>query len=198
MPHLAGAIFVGCGVVLMVALSQPEELRRGRWLKMALSLPLLLFLAWLLNYSPTGQGDAIGNVTFYAGGVVTFTLIWMRNFTWFGGQAFLRLTHGSAGQGGGGWVPDYRAARSHVKDGDYEQAIECVQFELAKEPGNFEGRWLLAAIYQELKQPKEAMQQVNAILACPTSTPEQLTTARAAQQQLRALQIQLDSERERK
>lgn len=197
MPYLAEAIFVGCGIVLMLALSHPDELRRGRWLKMALSMPVLLFLAWMLGFQPDNRAAAIGNATFYGGGVVVFGLIWMKNFTWFGGQAFLRLTHGS-GKAGGGFVPDYRAARARVDDGDYDQAIEYAKFELAKEPGNFEGLWLLAAIHQELKQIKEASQQLDLILACPTSTPEQIAAARAAQQQLRALQIRLDSERERK
>lgn len=197
MPYLAEAVFVGCGILLMLALSQPEELRRGRWVKMTLSMPVLIFLGWLLGFQPGNEATAIGNVTFYAGGVVVFGLIWMRNFTWFGAQAFLRLTHGS-GRAGGGFVPDYRAARARVDDGDYDQAIEYVKHELAKEPGNFEGLWLLAAIYQEQKKIPEAVQQLDLILACPTSTPEQIASARAAQQQLRALQIRLDSERERK
>lgn len=197
MPYLAESIFMGFGIVLMLALSHPEELRRGRWLKMALSMPVLLFLAWLLTFKPTNDAAAIGNVTFYAGGVVVFTLIWLSNFTWFGAQAFHRLTHGRPGQGGGGFVPDYRAARSRVEDGDYEQAIEYVKFELAKEPGNFEGLWLLAAIYQEQKKVPEARQQLDRILACATSTPEQIAAARAAQQQLHALEIQLANQRER-
>lgn len=187
----AGAIFVGCGIVLMFALSHPGELRRGRWLKMAVSLPVLTALGWLFDQASAGLMMPM------AACVIAFGLIWMKNFTWFGGQAFLRLTLGS-GKAGGGFVPDYRGARSRVEDGDYEQAIEYVKFELAKEPGNFEGLWLLAAIYQEQKKIPEAMQQLGLIRACPASTPEQIAAARAAQQQLRVLQIQLDSERERK
>lgn len=165
---------------------------------MAVSMPGLLFLGWMLAWRPADQGDAFGNVVFYAGGVIVFGLIWMRNFTWFGAQTFHLLIHGGPNRGGGGFVPDYRGARSRVEEADYEMAIECVKFELAKEPGNFEGLWLLAAIYQEQKKLKEAGQQLDLILACPTSTPEQVTSARAAQIQLRALQIQLDSQRERK
>lgn len=198
MPYLAESVFVGCGIVLMLGLSHPEELRKGRWLKMVVSLPLLIFLALMLAWKPGDQGAAFGNVVFYAGGVIVFAIVWMRNFTWFGAQAFHRLIHGNPGQGGGGFVPDYRGARSRVEDGDYDQAIEYVKFELAKEPGNFEGLWLLAAIYQEQKKLKEAGQQLDLILACPASTPEQVVAARAAQVQLRALQIQLDSQRERK
>ena len=194
----AGAIFVGFGIVLMFALSHPEELRKGRWLKMVISMPVLIFLALMLGFQPTNEFGAFGNATLYVGGVVLFALIWMRNFTWFGAQAVHRLIHGSSSQGGGGFVPDYRGARSRVEDGDYELAIEYVKFELAKEPGNFEGLWLLAAIYQEQKKTKEAAQQLDLILAVPTSTPAQIAAARAAQQQLRALQIRLDSDRERK
>lgn len=188
----AGAIIVGSGLLLMFALSHPGELRRGRWLKMAISLPVLLALGWLFDQASPGL------VMPMAACVIAFGLIWMKNFTWFGGQAFLRLTHGRPNQGGGGFVPDYRAARARIEDDDYEQAIQYAKFELAKEPGNFEGLWLLAAIYQEQKKTKEAAQQLDLILACPTSTPEQVAAARAAQQQLRALQIRLDSERERK
>ena len=191
MPHLAEAIFVGCGILLMLALSQPEELRPGRWVKMAISLPVLATLGWLFDQASPGL------VMPMSACVIAFGLIWMKNFTWLGAQVFHRLTFGS-GKAGGGFVPDYRSARSCVEDGDYQQAIEHVKFELAKEPGNFEGLWLLAAIYQEQKKAPEATQQLSLILACPASTPEQITAARAAQQQLRALQIQLDSERERK
>ena len=147
---------MGFGIVLMFALSHPEELRRGRWLKLAISLPVLLFLGWMLGFQPTNELTAFGNATFYAGGTVLFALIWMKNFTWFGAQTLHRLIHGSSSQGGGGFVPDYRGARSRVEDGDYDRAIEYVKFELAKEPGNFEGLWLLAAIYQEQKKLKEA------------------------------------------
>lgn len=194
----AGAIFVGCGILLMFALSHPAPLRKGRWLKMLISLPVLLFLGWLLGFQPTNPASAYANVTFYAGGTVVFTLIWLNNFTWFAAETVHRIVHGRPNQGGGGFVPDYRGARSRVEDGDYELAIEYVQFELAKEPGNFEGLWLLAAIYQELKQPAAAMRQIDLILACPTSTPEQIAAARGAQQQLRALEIQLANARERK
>lgn len=194
----AGAIFVGFGIVLMFALSHPEELRRGRWLKMAISMPVLGFLALMLGFQATNEFGAFGNVTLYAGGVIVFGLIWMRNFTWVGAQTFHLLIHGGPNRGGGGFVPDYRGARSRVEEADYEMAIQCVKFELAKEPGNFEGLWLLAAIYQEQKKLKEAGQQLDFIVVCPTSTPEQVAAARAAQVQLRALQIQLDSQRERK
>lgn len=189
MPFLAEAIFLGFGIVLMLALSHPAELRPGRWLRMACSLPVLLFIHWMFT---------LGILILCIGGVVAFTLIWMNHFTWFGAQAVSRLLHGRPNQGGGGFVPDYRGARSRVEDGDYEQAIEYVKLELAKEPGNFEGLWLLAAIYQEQMKPKEAAQQLDLILACPTSMPEQVAAARAAQQQLRALEIQLANERERK
>jgi len=189
MPFLAEAIFLGFGIVLMLALSQPAELRPGRWLRMACSLPVLLFIHWMFT---------LGILIFCIGGVVAFTLIWMNHFTWFGAQVVSRLLHGRPNQGGGGFVPDYRGARSRVEDGDYELAIEHVKFELAKEPGNFEGLWLLAAIYQELRQPKQALEAVDRILACPTSTPEQLAAARGAQLRLRALEIQLANERERK
>lgn len=189
MPYLAETIFVGLGFLLMLGLSHPEELRRGRWVRMALSLPVLLLIQRMF---------ALGLMIFCIGGVVVFTLIWLNHFTWFGAQAFHRLIHGGPAKGGGSFVPDYRGARSRVEDGDYEQAIEYAQFELAKEPGNFEGLWLLAAIYQEMKKPKEALAQIDLILACPTSTPEQVAAARGAQHQLRALEIQLANERERK
>lgn len=175
----------------MFALSHPVELRRGRWLKMAVSLPILVAVGWCFD-----QGSA-ALVQPMVGCVILFAVIWLKHFTWFAAEAVHRLLHGRPNQGGGGFVPDYRGARSRVEDGDYDQAIEYVQFELAKEPGNFEGLWLLAAIYQEQRKFKEAAQQLDLIIACPTSTPEQVVTARAALQQVRAQQIQVDSARER-
>ena len=188
----AGVVFVGCGILLMVAVSHPAPLRKGRWWKMLVSLPVLGAAGWLFNQASPAVVQPLVVC------VVAFALIWLNNLTWFSAELVHRIVHGRPNQGGGGFVPDYRGARSRVEDGDYEQAIEYVKLELAKEPGNFEGLWLLAAIYQEQKKPKEAAQQLDRILACPTSTPEQVAAARAAQQQLRALEIQLANERERK
>ncbi|NBR85518.1 MAG: tetratricopeptide repeat protein [Verrucomicrobia bacterium] len=188
----AGTIFVGCGVILMFAASHPAPLRKGRWLKMLISLPVLGVAGWLFD-----QGSP-ASVQPLVGCVIAFSLLWLNNFTWFAAEAVHRVVHGRPNQGGGGFVPDYRGTRSRVEDGDLEQAIEYVQFELSKEPGNFEGRWLLAAIYQEQRKFKEAAEQLDLILACPTSTPAQIASARAALQQVRAQQIQLDSTRERK
>ena len=188
----AGTLVGCCGIVLMLAVSHPAPLRKGRWWKMLVSLPVLGAMGWLFDQaSPASVQPLVACV-------IVFALIWLNNFTWFGAEAMHLVVYGRRNQGGGGFVPDYRGARSRVEDGDYEQAIEYVKFELAKEPGNFEGLWLLAAIYQELRQPTQALEAVDRILACPTSTPEQLAAARGAQLQLRALEIQLANERERK
>jgi hypothetical protein len=191
-PVTAGILVIAVGVVLMLGLSHPRELRPWRWLRIAVSIPVLAALGWFFDQATPGL------VIPMVACVIVFGLIWLKHFTWFGAALVHGLIHGPQNQGGGGFVPDYRGARSRVEDGDYELAIEHVKFELAKEPGNFEGLWLLAAIYQELKRPTEARQQIDAIIACPTSTPEQVATARAAQQQLRLLEIQLANEREGK
>ncbi len=188
----AGTLVGCCGIVLMLAVSHPAPLREGRWWKMLVSLPVLGAMGWLFDQaSPASVQPLVACV-------IAFALIWLNNFAWFGAEAMHLVVYGRRNQGGGGFVPDYRGARSRVEDGDYELAIEHVKFELAKEPGNFEGLWLLAAIYQELRQPKQALEAVDRILACPTSTPEQLAAARGAQLRLRALEIQLANERERK
>lgn len=188
----AGTLVGCCGIVLMLAVSHPAPLRKGRWWKMLVSLPVLGAMGWLFDQaSPASVQPLVACV-------IAFALIWLNNFTWFGAEAMHLVVYGRRNQGGGGFVPDYRGARSRVEDGEYEQAIEYVKFELAKEPGNFEGLWLLAAIYQELRQPKQALEAVDRILACPTSTPGQLAAARGAQLRLRALKIQLANERERK
>jgi tetratricopeptide (TPR) repeat protein len=188
----AGTILGCVGILLMFAVSHPPPLRKGRWWKMLISLPVLGAARWLFDQASAASVQPLVVC------VITFALIWLNNFTWFGAEAVHLVVHGRRNQGGGGFVPDYRGARSRVEDGDYEEAIEYLKFELAKEPGNFEGLWLLAAIYQEVKQPKPALAALDRILACPTSTPEQLAAARGAQVQLRTLEIQLANERERK
>jgi hypothetical protein len=91
-----------------------------------------------------------------------------------------------------GRFPDYHYAKNHRRDGERDKAIAAIQNELRKDPRNFEGRMLLAEIYQDLSQPKEALAQLDIILANPDATPDQKEVARNERENCRQLQRHLD------
>jgi hypothetical protein len=91
-----------------------------------------------------------------------------------------------------GRFPDYHYAKNHRRDGERDKAIAAIQNELRKEPKNFEGRLLLAEIYQDLNQPKEALAQLHIILENPDATPDQKEVARNEEENCRQLQRHLD------
>ncbi|MEK7686347.1 MAG: hypothetical protein AAB466_13090 [Verrucomicrobiota bacterium] len=189
------ALFCGVGLVLMLLLSHPLELRPRRWLKISLSLPVLIYAAYQLAYRPQSEGAAIGNVLQYVSCAGVGLALWGMNIAWLGAQLVNQFLFGS-GRGGGGFRPDFREAKMFIKENDLEAAIKSLERELAKEPANYEGRMLLASIYHELKQPQKGLEQINFILANADATPGQIEAAHAAQHQLRVLQLQLDAERQ--
>jgi hypothetical protein len=86
----------------------------------------------------------------------------------------------------GAW-PDFRYARSAVRDGDLHGAIELTKGELEKEPENYEGLMLLASLYAETGKPARsigALEKIigalEKILSNPNATDEQKRVASAA------------------
>jgi len=79
----------------------------------------------------------------------------------------------SRGSQSAGHIPNYKYAREKALDGDFKEAIKMCQWELSKQPDNYEGLLLLATVHMEMKQPKLALEQVAVILKIPHLSEQQ-------------------------
>jgi tetratricopeptide (TPR) repeat protein len=92
------------------------------------------------------------------------------------------------GHADAGLRAEFRYARSAKREGDLKEAIRLAQQELEKDPKNYEGLLLLAAIYEEMKIPDQAMLQLNAALSHPDVTDAQREFAQAEKDRLEQAQ----------
>src|SRR5262245_1572507 len=92
------------------------------------------------------------------------------------------------GHADAGLRAEFRYARAAKRDGDLKEAIRLAKLELEKEPNNYEGLLLLAAIYEEIKMPDQAVVQLNAALSNPDVTDAQKEFAQAGKDRLEQAQ----------
>jgi len=175
-------IWVAAAVTFKL-LTKPPELQGERKWKPGVS-------HWLLFIFMIGLGVGAETVNLplpvlelaaaYAG--FTLALMWAPNVASLGSNGLGSVLFGD-GQAGGGFRTDYREARSLIDDGDLKGALKAVERELAKEPKDFEGRLLLATVYNNLKQPAKAAEQMDVILNNPEATDGQKADARKLQEE---------------
>ena len=171
---MASLLVCVAAVAAMIALTQPLEVREGRWWRIAVSLPLI----WL-----TAVPFFVG--TSFISGVALILSLAFLGFIWSG-----TLAHYVSGllvkalQGDGsvsaGHIPDFQYARIKIKDGDLAEAVRLTLHELEKDPNNYEGLFLLAQLYFETRRPDDALKQIEMILQNPATTPEQWQRASTA------------------
>jgi hypothetical protein len=158
----------------MIVLTQPLDVREGRWWKITISLPLIWVVVAQLS---AGLG--------LMGGIASILSIVLLGFIWSGTTSFhlsdspVHLLHGQANIGAG-HIADFKYARAKIKDRDFQEAVKLTLHELEKNPENFEGLILLAQLYFEMRHPAEALKQVESILHNPDATPEQIERATVA------------------
>src|SRR5436309_11010407 len=138
---MASLLICVVALAAMVALSQPLEVREGRWWRIAVSLPLVWFTA-----VPFFVG------TSFISGVALILSLAFLGFIWSGTLAhFVSGSLVKALQGDGslsaGHIPDFQYARAKINDGDLAEAIRLTLHELEKDPNNYEGLFLLAQLY---------------------------------------------------
>jgi hypothetical protein len=142
---------------LFLILSHPIELRSGRWLKIALSAPLVFLFAIGMS---SGLDFKVGIVSTLSAIILAF--IWRGNVAWFFSNSFAGFFYGDISSPTG-IRPDFRYAKNHRRDGELEEAIAAIEHELIKDPKNFEGLMLLAGVYQDMKQPEKALVQLGIV-----------------------------------
>ena len=178
----AQTAFIVVMMGVFCALARVVPARADRWIRLTISLPLLF---------------SVLQPTILAGFfIAALAFIWCGPIAHLMTGPIMTALYGRGGQSAGP-IPDFKFARAKIEDGKLQEAIKLAQWELTKNPTNYEGLILLAAIYQELKQPAKALAQVELIRQSADATDAQRDNARAAQTQLRELQIQLDEARRR-
>ena len=151
------------GVFVALALTMPPGW--GRWGRVVISLPLLA-----LAMQPM---------------VLAVFFIVALGYLWGGAIAHLvagGITNSLYGRGSqsAGHTPDFKYARAAALDGDFKEAIKLAEWELSKQPDNYEGLVLMATIYMESSRPKLALEQLDRIVASPQATDEQRRLAAQA------------------
>lgn len=176
-------LILAIAVMIMLGLSHPLELRPGRGLKTALSLPFVSVAALVASLSASSPVGGLGQVMVYAFCTIIVAVVWASNLAWFGARFFNHLLHGSE-RAGGGFRPDFTLVRHHVKEDDLDEAYRHLKEELDKDPKNYEGLLLLAQIRLNQKRVKDAVAALEIIINNSEATDVQRETARSEKQRI--------------
>ncbi len=193
-PLLMLTLFITLGLclALFIGLTHPLELRRGRWVKIGVSLIVVFLLTTVVQ-----QGLNQIQV-FFVFVFVALCSLWKGNLAYFITQGVMIFLYGEwSTRATGGFRPDYRAIRSRMEEGDLDEAIEQTKKELEKAPKDYEGLMLLATLYHEQQLPDEALVHLEVILHNPRATDEQKRNATLAKTQCYQLKHYLSITRRR-
>ncbi|MBI5775050.1 MAG: hypothetical protein HZA89_15090 [Verrucomicrobia bacterium] len=174
LPIVAGiAIFVLFAMLVMLALSHPMDLRETRWTKIKftwLCAGVMLCLGTMVGLDWIPLDNFIVRyivIVLFAACVTGILACWIPNVAWLFSRPVDTLIFGGVGTQSAGHIPEYKYAREKALEGDFKEAIKMCQWELSKQPDNYEGLLLLATIHMEMKNPKLALAQVELILKIP-------------------------------
>lgn len=171
--------FCGLGTVFLLWISDGPEHRERRLLKLASSFPLLVALSAFFTILAAAPISPLGI------GAIAMTLfvIWRDEMANLPGKRVLNILYGD-GRGGGGHVPYYGFAQSLINEDKLKEAETEILEQLAKEPHNFEGNRMLAAIYQEWGQHDKAIHRLDQALLRQEIPASQSEFIEAAKEQL--------------
>lgn len=172
--------FVLLATLVMLALSAPVDLREGRLKKIKFTW-LCVGVVVLLAQLPLDNFFIRFFVIVVNAACFTGILgCWIPNVAWFFSRPVDTLIFGGVATQSAGHIPEYKYAREKALEGDFKEAIKLCQWELSKQPDNYEGLLLLATIHMEMKNPKLALEQVELILKIPHLSENQEREARQA------------------
>ncbi|HIG27513.1 MAG TPA: hypothetical protein EYQ50_06825 [Verrucomicrobiales bacterium] len=178
------------GTLLMLAFSQPPELRRGRRTKIAMSLPFLVYSAHMIGIAIQDEIGAISTLFQYVSCCIILAGIWAPNIAWLVGQGAVEFLF-APNRDGGGIRPDFKLARSLIEDDRLDDALKALKWELKKDIYNYEDRWLMAAIYKETKEPDKGLEQIKLLQMNEDLMPQQKENAHVAKKELLQLKAEL-------
>ncbi len=189
MPPVATILLtVTAGILGMLWLTREDEFHEYRWKRFYWSLPLLIFVGSCF----TRVSFAFSNSALHlAGAMMVLFMIWRDPLTHYGSQVFLVGLFGN-GQGGGSVVPTFNFAQKLINDDELEDAEKEILQQLAKDPQNFDGNRMLAAIYQEWKQPDKAIKRLDVAAQRPDIPESHAEFIKEAREQLLEQKEHLD------
>jgi hypothetical protein len=164
---------------IFIVLTHPIDLRHRRWMRIALSLPSVTFVAQIL-ISHGLPGSSLGGMA-----LVMWLLanIGVLGLLWAGPVADI-VAHAAVGlleqkfHEARLTPADFSLARRLRQEGEIKEAVAAAREELLKDASNYEGLILLAQLYEDLNLPGEALKQLDIILANPQATDAQKEEAR--------------------
>ena len=189
-------IVCGLGTLGMWAISRHPELREHREIKMVASQPFLAALASLIAAIEANPYAVVFAMPLAAVCVIIVYLIWRDNINHLTGQGLISALFGD-GRAGGGIRPELGFAQSLINDDNLKDAEIEITEQLRKDPTYFDGCRMLAAIYQEWKQPDKAIEQLNNALKNKELPESQLDFIKDAVKELKEQQRTLDAEKQR-
>jgi tetratricopeptide (TPR) repeat protein len=152
-------------IVAGLSLTHAEELRRDRWWKIALSIPVVTIItAGFYNLSAIS-----GFFSILFMGVLGF--IWKSPFAHFLSLGISKIIF--EGNSRTGIRADISGAKALARHGDLDEAIAHLEAELQKEPFNYEGLLLLADGYKQRGQYERARKALVNLFESPDLTPDQ-------------------------
>lgn len=177
------AAFIACLVTIAAGLAatHPEELRPFRWLKIALSLPIVVLVVSVFHE----LGPIRGYFAMFGIGVLGF--IWKSPIAHFLSFGFTRLIVGDW-QRPTGVRCELAGPRALFKRGDLPDALRLLLQELDKDPFNYEGLLLLADLHEAMDRPTEAAKPLEKLLNKPGLSADQTSMVSA---RLRTIQDRL-------
>jgi hypothetical protein len=138
---------------LMLLASRHVELRPTRWIKIAISTPVILYMASRLRLSNAEIGESMRSVVLC---FLFLIFVWRGNISFLLAVAFTDYLTGRATRYTGARA-DYRFVASAMKENDHETALELLDAELEKDIYRFEGLQYLAQILAEREHLEAAI-----------------------------------------
>jgi len=150
--------------LFFIRLTFPVELRRGRWWKISVSLPLVWTVGRAFDPPSSGVGALLAIAC-----ILALMIIWTPAIANFSGLFFSSHRR------------DYKNAREKMDAGELEEALRLARSELARDWGHcdFEGLLLVSAILLRTGCPENALGQVERLLDSCVLSEEQRTQALA-------------------
>ena len=155
-----------------LAATQHHELRAFRWLKIAVSLPLVVLIASVFD-EMSGAGG-----WFALWPVALLGFIWKSPLAHLASAGVSRLIYGDLNRSTG-IRAEFGGPKALLQHGDLEDALRVTLQELEKEPRNYEGGLLLSEIHQAMDQPKLAAKALERLLGSGGLTADQKHTVSA-------------------
>jgi len=162
-------------IVAGLGATHPEELRPHRWLKIVLSLPIMVLIT-----AQFYQLDQIGGY-FAIWGFAILAFIWKSPLAHFGSLCVHRLIYGNMNQPTG-VQPDFFGPKALRKHGDIKEALGLCKQELDKDPLNYEGLLLLSELCLESCDSVAALAPLKKLLNHGSLSSEQREAVRARQE----------------